>query len=115
MTGLLWDENTSHHILRGLRLARPELNIVTVQQLGLTGADDDVVLSRAHADGRILVTHDRTTIPACVASRMRAATGVPGVIIVRLEQVSTRSAIDALVFVIDAAEPSDWQYPIFIP
>lgn len=115
MTRLLWDENTSHHILRGLRRRRPALDIVTVQQLGLTGADDHAVLDRAVADGRVLVTQDRSTMPAHVVARRQVGQPIPGIVIVLMDRVSLRTIIDDLLFVIDAAEPGDWQNPLFIP
>lgn len=70
---------------------KPDVDVVTVQQLGLAGSDDDTVLDRSLADGRVLVTHDRTTILSRVAARMKAGDPVPGVIIARLEQTSMRS------------------------
>jgi hypothetical protein len=46
---------------------------------------------------------------------MQAGTAVPGVVVAKLDHVSVRNVVDALVFLVDVAEPGDWQYPIFIP
>jgi len=54
-------------------------------------------------------------MPGYVAARLRAEAGVPGVVVARLEQTSVRSLVDALIFLADASEPADWNYPIFIP
>jgi predicted nuclease of predicted toxin-antitoxin system len=90
------------------------LDIVTVHQIDLAGAPDSVVVDRAVADGRVLVTHDRTTIPALIARRQRAGQPVPGVVI-RLNKVSIGDVATRLVFPTDAAEAADWQNPIFMP
>jgi predicted nuclease of predicted toxin-antitoxin system len=115
VTRFLWDENTSRHILRAVRRLRSDLDIVTVQQIDLAGAPDSVVVDRAVADGRVLVTHDRTTIPALIARRQRAGQPVPGVVVIRLNKVSIGDVAKRLVFLTDAAEAADWQNPIFMP
>ena len=115
MTRFLWDENTSHHILRAVRRARSDLDIVTVQQLGLASAPDSLVLDRAAADGRVLVTHDRTTILGILAARKRAGVSIPGVVVIQLSKASIGELADGLLFLADAAQPEDWQNPIFVP
>lgn len=47
MFRLLADENFNHDVVRGLLLRQPDLDIVTVQDVGLTGADDPDVLDWA--------------------------------------------------------------------
>jgi hypothetical protein len=54
-------------------------------------------------------------MPAHVHARLRDGVGVPGVVIVRFEEASIGRVIDDLVFLIDAATPDDWRYPLFIP
>jgi hypothetical protein len=44
MLRLLADENLNNAILRGLRLRNPDLDIVRVQDVGLSGAEDPAVL-----------------------------------------------------------------------
>jgi predicted nuclease of predicted toxin-antitoxin system len=56
------DENFNGNVVRGLRLRRPDLDIVRVQDVGLSGADDPTVLAWAAREGRILLTHDVATI-----------------------------------------------------
>ena len=41
------DENFNNNIVRGLLLRQPELDIVRVQDVGLTSADDPIVLEWA--------------------------------------------------------------------
>lgn len=115
MTRFLWDENASHHLLRAVRRTRSDLDIVTVQQLGLTAASDPVVLDRAVADGRVLVTHDRSTILGIVAARKRAGTAVPGIVVVQLSKASIGDLASGLLFLAETAEPGDWENPLFVP
>ncbi len=50
-------------VLRGLRRVAPEIDMRTAAAAGLTGLADSEVLRIAAADGRILVSQDRTTMP----------------------------------------------------
>lgn len=53
---LLADENINPEVVSGLRALGCQ--IVTVAELGLAGAADSLILKRAVADGRIVITHD---------------------------------------------------------
>lgn len=52
------DENFNNDIVRGLRRRMPDLDIVRVQEAGLSGAIDTDVLEWAAREGRVLLTHD---------------------------------------------------------
>ena len=41
---LLSDENVPGHLIRGLRRRQPDLDLVRVQEVGLDGVDDPVIL-----------------------------------------------------------------------
>lgn len=77
---LLADENLNGSIIRGLLRRRPDLDIVTVQQVGLSGATDPAVLDWAAAANRLLVTHDVNTIPRFATDRIEAGQPMPGII-----------------------------------
>jgi predicted nuclease of predicted toxin-antitoxin system len=62
MLRLAADENFNGDIVRGLLRRRPDFDIVRVQDVGLSGADDPVVLEWAAGGGRIVVTHDISTL-----------------------------------------------------
>ncbi len=53
------DENFNGDIVRGLLLRRPDVDLVRVQDAGLTGADDPEILAWATAHDRIVLSHDR--------------------------------------------------------
>jgi hypothetical protein len=79
---LLSDENFHGDILRGLLRQLPTLDIVRVQDVGLVEADDPVILEWAASQGRILVTHDRKTVPRLAYERVRLGQTMPGVFVV---------------------------------
>jgi uncharacterized protein (DUF433 family) len=56
------DENFNGDVVRGLLRRNPNLDIVRVQDVGLSGADDASVLQWAADQGRIIVTHDISTL-----------------------------------------------------
>jgi predicted nuclease of predicted toxin-antitoxin system len=56
------DENFNNDIFRGLLRRMPALDIVRVQDAGLSGADDPAILEWAAQQGRILLPHDVSTI-----------------------------------------------------
>jgi predicted nuclease of predicted toxin-antitoxin system len=60
----LADENFNNDLLRALLRRRPDLDIIRVQDAGLSGADDAAVLAWAAQQDRVLLTHDVSTITA---------------------------------------------------
>ena len=56
------DENLNYNIVRGLFRRKSDLNIIRIQDVGLSGKGDATVLEWAAQDNRILLTHDVTTI-----------------------------------------------------
>jgi hypothetical protein len=82
MLRLLADENFNGHIVRGLRQHQPGLDLVRVQEVGLTQTADPDILAWAAAEGRVLLTHDRQTVPGSPYDRVNAGEPLPGVIVV---------------------------------
>ena len=80
MLRFLADENFNNNIMRGLLRRNVELDIVRVQDVGLSGADDPAVLAWAAAEGRILLTHDVATVTSYAYDRVRSGMHMPGVV-----------------------------------
>ncbi|GAB4188903.1 MAG: hypothetical protein Fur006_29670 [Coleofasciculaceae cyanobacterium] len=76
----LADENFDNSIVRGLIRRQPEIDIIRVQDVGLSGADDPTVLAWAAQEGRILLTHDVATITRYAYERIAAGQPMPGVV-----------------------------------
>ena len=69
----LVDEDFDNVILRGVRRRLPQLDIVRVQDVALSGLHDTLVLEWAGQEGRILLTHDISTMkPYACPYRERA-------------------------------------------
>src|SRR5579864_5411153 len=79
MPRFLADENFNRDILRGLMRLNPKLDIVRVQDIGLSGADDPAVLEWAASNGRMLLTHDVATMTRYAYERAQAGLRMPGV------------------------------------
>ncbi len=62
MIGLAFDENFNDDVVRGLRRRNSSLNVVRIWEAGLAGLDDPGVLAWAAREGRVLVSHDVTTL-----------------------------------------------------
>jgi hypothetical protein len=77
----LADENLDNDIVRAILRQSSALDVVRVQDVGLTGADDPAVLAWAAAENRVLVTHDVNTIPRYAYERVGRGESMPGVII----------------------------------
>lgn len=86
------DENFNNDILRGLLRRKPNLDIVRVQDAGLSGAGDPTVLEWAAQEQRVLLTHDVTTITRYAYDRICAGQPMPGVF-----EVSRNAAIGVVI------------------
>ncbi len=76
---LVADENFNNDILRGLLRRDPSLDIVRIQDVGLTHAPDPEVLEWAARENRVLLTHDRNTITKFAYQRVVEGKQMPGV------------------------------------
>jgi predicted nuclease of predicted toxin-antitoxin system len=92
MIKLLADENFDNNIVRGLFRRNPEIDIVRVQDVGLSGKDDPTVLEWAAQEERILLTHDVATITRYAYDRVRQGQPMPGVI-----EISTDAPIGRVI------------------
>lgn len=106
MLKLVSDENFDHDILRGLYRRRPDLDVVRVQEVGLNATPDPDVLAWAAAEGRILLTHDRDTLPNFAYDRVRAGQTMPGVFLVS-DQMPVGQAIDEILLAVECLPPEE--------
>jgi predicted nuclease of predicted toxin-antitoxin system len=107
MVRFLADENLNGDIVRGLLLRRPDLDLERVRDVGLGEADDPAVLAYAAARGRIIVTHDRATMPDFAYARVEAGQPMPGVLVVP-DRMAVRQAIDELLLIDGGSEQAEW-------
>ena len=79
MLRFLADENIERQLIAAIR-RDPAIDIVRVQDLGLSGADDPTILAWAAQEDRVLLTHDAATMADCAYARVRTGQPVAGVI-----------------------------------
>jgi predicted nuclease of predicted toxin-antitoxin system len=108
MLRLLSDENLNGDIIRGLFLRRPDIDLVRVQDVGLQEVDDPSILAWAAINNRILLTHDRATMPNFACDRLVAGEAMSGMFMIN-DRIPTRQVIDELLLVIDCSSQLEWQ------
>jgi len=104
----LADENLNNDILRALFRARPDLDIVRAQDAGLTGAADDALLAWAADQGRVLLTHDVSTITAYAYRRIMKGEAMPGVFEIS-RRVPLRSVVADILLLSECSQPDEWE------
>jgi predicted nuclease of predicted toxin-antitoxin system len=81
MLRLAADENFNTDVVRGLLRRLPDLDIARVQDAGLSGADDPAVLEWAAREGRIVMTHDISTLVSFAFERVASGRPMPGIFV----------------------------------
>ncbi|PZO43103.1 MAG: hypothetical protein DCF17_06555 [Shackletoniella antarctica] len=112
MIKLLADENLDNTIIRGLLRRNPDIDIVRVQDVGLSGEDDPIVLEWAAAEGRILLTHDVATITRYAYERLAENLAMPWVIEIPTNAPIGR-VIEDLFMILECGMPKDLDGQIY--
>ncbi|RJP53404.1 MAG: hypothetical protein C4557_04670 [Anaerolineaceae bacterium] len=108
MLFLVADENFNNDIVRGLLRIKPDLDVVRVQDVGLSSADDPIILEWAADQDRVLLTHDVATITKYAYERIRQGKYMPGVIEVT-RKAALGAAINDILFISQSCEPGELQ------
>jgi hypothetical protein len=102
----LADANFNQKILAGLLLREPSIDFALPQTMIPEKMKDSEVLDLGHSSGRILVSHDVTTMPRwfdqCVQERSCA-----GLILVP-DGLPIRDVIEDLLLIWHATEAEEW-------
>ena len=83
-------------------------DFVRVQDVGLSGADDPTVLEWAAAQGRVVVSHDVSTLRKHAYKRMVAGLRMAGVFEVP-NTLSIGRAIDDLLLIVECSLEGEWE------
>jgi hypothetical protein len=112
----LADENFNGRILRGLLRRVPDLDVVRAQDVeAIRGADDPVLLEWAAERGRIVLTHDVSTMGHFAFERVVIGKPMPGVFEVNAD-LPVGVAIEELILIATASEPGEWEGQVrFLP
>ena len=112
MIKLLADENLDNTIIRGLLRRDPDIDIVRVQDIGLSGEDDPTVLEWAADKGRILLTHDVATITRYAYERLAKNLAMPGVIEIHTDSPVGR-VIEDIFIILECGVAEDLNSQIY--
>jgi hypothetical protein len=86
-----------------------------VQDVNLAGVDDPNILAWAAANDRILLTHDRATMPAYAYDRLVAGQPMPGAFILS-DRFPVREAIEELLLLATCSEQLEFRdCVVFLP
>jgi hypothetical protein len=101
------DVDLNHIIVKATLRREPSIDFQTAPAAGLAGVPDPEVLALAAQAERVLVTHDRKTMPPHFAEFIGHATS-SGVIVVP-QKLSVRAAIEDLLLIWTASDSEEWR------
>jgi hypothetical protein len=102
------DENLNYNIARGLLRRKADLNIVRIQDVGLSGKDDATVLEWAAQENRVLLTHDVATITKYAYERINEGLPMPGVIEINMNS-PLGDIIEDILLLADYSYENEWE------
>lgn len=105
------DENFNNDIVRGVLRRNPRVDIIRIQDAGLSGAEDEAVLEWAAKEGRVLLTHDVSTLTRHAYDRVNAGLRMPGVFEVT-RTIPVAKAIEDILLLAELSLPGEWEAQI---
>jgi hypothetical protein len=108
MIRLAADQNLDERIVRALVDRLPELDIVRIRDADLARATDPQVLEWAAAQERVLLTHDRATMPEYAFERVRSGRRMPGVVEVPPTLPLAR-VVEDLALLAECSHNGEWE------
>lgn len=100
------DADLNEDIVTGILRREPAVDFQTATTADLRLLSDLQVLTLAAREGRILVSHDRRTMPRAFAEFLRSNQS-PGLLIVS-QKTDVLTAIDGLLLVWTSSEAEEW-------
>lgn len=112
MIKLLADENLDNTIIRGLLRRNSNIDIVRVQDIDLSGADDPAVLAWAADENRILLTHDVATVTRYAYERLAKNLAMPGVVEIHAD-APIGKVIEDMIIILECSVAEDLEGQIY--
>ena len=105
---LIADENFNNNIVRGVLRRKTDVDIVRVQDIVLSQADDPMILEWAAQQGRVLLTHDVSTITKYAYERLEAGQRMPGVFEVS-RTAPIGQVIEDILLLVEGSLAGEWE------
>lgn len=103
----LADAALDYAIVQGVRRREPSIDFKSANDAGLEGLPDDQVLEIAAREGRVLVSHDKRTMPVHFAARIRLGLRSPGVLLA-VPRATVGEVVESLLIIWSASSESEW-------
>lgn len=105
------DADLNFDIVKAVRKQEPAIDLASASDAGLQGVGDPDILERAALENRVLVSHDRRTMPEHFRLRLAAGKSSPGVLVVA-QGVAIGDAVDAIILIWSASQDEEWRNQI---
>ena len=103
------DNDLRRHFVRAVRRREPAIDFQTAQAADLDGMDDLAVLRKTASENRILVSHDKRTMPQALATLMREGIESPGIFLVIPQNAEIQRVSESLILAWAASDPVEWR------
>lgn len=103
----LADADLNFAIVEGVRRREPSVDFKSANEAGLEGLADSDVLELAAVEGRVLVSHDTSTIPVHFSARLRSGLRSPGVLLA-LQSGTVGGIVESLLIIWSASRDAEW-------
>ena len=103
----LADADLDYTIVQGVRRREPAIDFKSANDAGLEGLLDDRVLEVAAGESRVLVSHDKRTMPVHFAARIRSGFWSPGVLLA-LPRATVGDIVESLLIVWSVSREEEW-------
>ena len=105
------DADLDHGIVLAVRRREPAIDFASASDSAIAGLTDPEVLEVAAQQGRVLVTHDRRTMPGHFRDRIAGGETSPGVFLVsQFEPIGP--VVETLLLVWTVSTPAEWRNQI---
>ena len=109
MSILFQADNDLKRIIVDATLRRePRIDFQTAQAARLDDLDDEAVLRLAASPSRILISHDKRTMPLALASFVASGGTSPGVLLVIPQNAPIREVVEDLILIWTDDRANDW-------
>ena len=103
------DNDLRRHFILAVRRREPAIDFQTALTAGLDAMDDVAVLRKAVLEGRVLVSHDKRTMPKALAALRNEGLDSPGIFVVIPQNAEIQRVCESLILAWAASDAREWQ------